>query len=110
MITKEELKSDVISQREELDLANTGIKREGEIDENASPVLIISGIRRSGKSTLMKQVIGRHKSANYFNFEDPRVIDFDIKDFERLQNVFEEVNGKVERYFFDEVQNVDGWE
>lgn len=109
MIPKEELRSYVKSQKEELDFKDLGIKREQEIDGNISHIIIISGIRRSGKSTLMKQIMSKQKNQNYFNFEDPRVIDFDIRDFQRLNEIFQEEN-KSGKYFFDEIQNINEWE
>ncbi len=69
---------------------------------------VISGIRRCGKSTLMKQLIqARYQKTAYFNFEDARVYGFEISDFPKL----DEVMGKdIEAYFFDEIQNVPDWE
>src|SRR3989344_7300154 len=110
MISEKDLKNCVKSQKEELDLIDVGIKRELEIDENVPHILVISGIRRAGKSTLLKQVIKRHKSFNYFNFEDPRAIGFEVNDFQKLKEIFYEENHKSDRTFFDEIQNVEGWE
>lgn len=69
---------------------------------------VITGIRRCGKSTLMKQIIATHYAhAAFFNFEDSRIFGFEIQDFQKL----DEMLGKgVDAYFFDEVQNVEGWE
>jgi len=60
---------------------------------------VISGIRRCGKSTLMKQLIqARYQKTAYFNFEDARVYGFEVSDFPKL----DEVMGKdIEAYFFD---------
>lgn len=71
-------------------------------------VEVISGIRRCGKSTLMDQLKNRYKSGTaYFNFEDPRVHDFEVTDFQKL----DEVMGTEKKiYFFDEIQNVPSWE
>ncbi len=69
---------------------------------------VISGIRRCGKSTLMKLLMRRYKkNIAYFNFEDPRVYDFDINDFAKLDEV---MGNKKSAYFFDEIQNVVSWE
>jgi predicted AAA+ superfamily ATPase len=75
--------------------------------------LVISGLRRSGKSTLLKQI---HKNfygnepVYYFNFEDERLIDFEVEDFNLLYETFIELFGKSQVFFFDEIQNVEGWE
>ncbi|MCX6257629.1 MAG: ATP-binding protein [Bacteroidia bacterium] len=69
---------------------------------------VISGIRRCGKSTLMKQILSTcYTNASYFNFEDSRVYGFNVKDFQKL----DEIMGKSrDAYFFDEIQNVASWE
>jgi predicted AAA+ superfamily ATPase len=73
-----------------------------------SHIEVISGIRRCGKSTLMKQIMLKHKKDSiFFNFEDPRVHDFDISDFQKLDEV---IGPSVKVYFFDEIQNVKSWE
>ena len=71
-------------------------------------VEVISGIRRCGKSTLMNQLKHRYKRGTaYFNFEDPRVHDFEITDFQKLDEV---MGTEKQIYFFDEIQNVPSWE
>ncbi len=72
--------------------------------------IVISGIRRCGKSTLLKQLMNTNKKFYYFNFEDPKVVSFELRDFERLDEVFVEEFGKCDYYFFDEIQNVEKWE
>jgi uncharacterized protein len=75
---------------------------------SSSQVEVISGIRRCGKSTLMEQLKHRYKSATaYFNFEDPRVHDFVVGDFQKLDEV---IGTETKVYFFDEIQNVPSWE
>lgn len=73
-----------------------------------SHIDVISGIRRCGKSTLLKLIMkGFNKKIAYFNFEDSRVFGFELGDFPKL----DEVMGKgVTAYFFDEIQNVPSWE
>jgi predicted AAA+ superfamily ATPase len=69
---------------------------------------VITGIRRSGKSTVLKQIIRRHfRKPAFFNFEDVRIFGFDIKDFPKLDSV---MPSNADAYCFDEIQNVDGWE
>ena len=71
-------------------------------------VLIITGIRRCGKSTLMQQLINKLQgSVAFFNFEDPRIFGFEISDFVKLDEVIGE---NTLYYFFDEIQNVNNWE
>jgi predicted AAA+ superfamily ATPase len=71
--------------------------------------LIVSGIRRCGKSTLLFQLLKeRYPDAIYMNFEDPRLYEFGSADFSRLDQVIHTIGGKV--LFFDEIQIIPEWE
>jgi predicted AAA+ superfamily ATPase len=71
--------------------------------------LIITGIRRCGKSTLLLQLLKtKMKNAFYLNFEDPRMATFETNDFERLSQ--EIIARKTKTLFFDEIQSVLNWE
>lgn len=80
-------------------------------------VLVIQGGRRCGKSTLLQQIM-EHFDLNpedcvFVNFEDPRLSDH--LDFNLLDRIIAFASGKnkeaTRRYFFfDEIQNVRGWE
>lgn len=74
--------------------------------------VVVSGIRRCGKSTLLNQVINDlyKNGVYYFNFEDERLIDFNVEDFNDLYEVFLELYGEKKVFFFDEIQNVPQWE
>ncbi|MFH0856346.1 MAG: ATP-binding protein [bacterium] len=72
-------------------------------------ITIISGVRRCGKSTLLLQFSKHFDKFYYFNFDDERLIDFDVSDFENLMLAFKKMyEGKV--IFLDEIQNIAGWE
>jgi predicted AAA+ superfamily ATPase len=69
---------------------------------------VISGIRRCGKSTLLRQLIlAKPRTTAYFNFEDARVHGFEVSDFPKLDEV---IGKNIDAYFFDEIQNVQDWE
>lgn len=74
--------------------------------------VVVSGVRRCGKSTLLNQIISAlyKKGGYYFNFEDERLVDFNVDDFNHLYEVFLELYGDKKVFFFDEVQNVPQWE
>lgn len=72
-------------------------------------VLIVSGVRRCGKSTLLHQLLQeKYKDALYVNFDDPRLFDMAISDFVNLDTIIEEKKYKV--LMFDEIQIISGWE
>lgn len=83
------------------------------VDENflkTKKVSVITGIRRCGKSTLLKQISKNYEKFFYLNFEDERLLNFESSDFNYLLEVFMEVYGKCKIIFFDEIQNIYGWE
>lgn len=112
MLLKETIRKVAELQLQEVSVLDQGIKRDilDSIDISSPMAVIISGVRRCGKSTLLKQIMKKNKSFNYFNFEDERALNFDISDFERLDEVFSELNPDAAYYFFDEIQNVAEWE
>ena len=72
-------------------------------------VIIISGIRRCGKSTLLAQIRKKH-SGYYLNFDDERLINFKVEDFKILEELFIELYGEKKMFYFDEIQNIPMWE
>ena len=67
---------------------------------------IITGIRRCGKSTLLLQLLkSKYTEVIYLNFEDIRLVAFNIEDFIRLQQEIDKRSIRV--LFFDEIQIVD---
>ena len=112
MILKDVLREIVRSQQEELARVESGIVRDTlkHIDTQLPHAAILSGIRRCGKSTLLRQLMKKIGPGYYFNFEDPRAIGFELSDFNKLNEVFREEIGDSTYYFFDEIQNVIQWE
>lgn len=109
MVLKLILETCVIDQRNQLMRTDLGVVRDSlqEIKLRKEFITIITGIRRSGKSTLMHQLIHQlDQDFAYFHFEDPRIFGFSVDDFPKL----EEVLGDTSYYFFDEIQNVPQWE
>lgn len=74
-------------------------------------ILIITGVRRSGKSVFLQQMRNKLQEQDFFfNFEDERLINFTVADFQTLQECFFELFGEQHTYYFDEIQNIKGWE
>ncbi|MFH1565007.1 MAG: ATP-binding protein [bacterium] len=73
-------------------------------------IIAISGVRRSGKSTLLKQIAKEYINYYYLNFEDERLLDFTYSDFNNLYEIFLSLHGEQKVFFFDEIQNIYGWE
>lgn len=89
--------------------------REYSFEENANYVL--TGMRRSGKSTLLYDIVQKLIAAGndwnqivYINFEDERLADFTINDFNDILGVAYELSNSKSYFFFDEIQNIEGWE
>lgn len=80
-------------------------------------IKVITGIRRSGKSTLLKQIIDELKSNGfteeeiiYINFEDIDM-SFIKNDMDLNEYIKKQIKTKGKYYlFFDEIQNVINWE
>ena len=114
MVSRELLRSVVIQQKGQIEKSGVYIERTilakvlDAFDDNR--VLIITGIRRCGKSTLLKQVMDTRTTCCYINFEDERLLAFRAEEFEDLNEVLIEVYGAADIYFFDEVQNIERFE
>ncbi|MBI2411423.1 MAG: ATP-binding protein [Candidatus Kerfeldbacteria bacterium] len=112
----ETLKEIILEQTEELQQMDSPlIEREqfSSVLKNAPlpHVVTIAGIRRCGKSTLLLQTMKRLQANSYYcNFEDERFVDFTVNDFNTLYEVFVQLHGEQNIFFFDEIQNIPGWE
>lgn len=116
MLTREQLKKVIIPQNIRFTKYEESVPRAilPEIRKLAATthVLIITGLRRAGKSTLLKQINETLYSSKstYLNFEDEKLLSFATEDFSAVHETFLELNDRVEVVFFDEIQNIDKWE
>lgn len=112
MIRKEDLRAIIREQHQTLLEDDQSMPREfhENPDFNSEQAMVITGVRRCGKSTVLKQLI-KQKSCNYFiTFEDIRLTDFELQDFIKVEDVFREEFGESTLFFYDEIQNIPGWE
>lgn len=118
MIRKEIIK-EIISGKQKMDLEFV-LPRDAKLDTDTGRIVSVTGIRRCGKTHLlmhtMKLLIeGKTDRSRlvYINFEDERLtaatedLDLVIRAYSELfpENKLEDVY-----FFFDEIQNVPGWE
>ena len=110
MVLKSEIEQAYLTQQEITNAKVDFVPRTylNKIIGKGSHIEVLSGIRRCGKSTLMKLLMQRiKKPIAYFNFEDARINGFEVNDFQKL----DEIIGKGKAaYFFDEIQNIASWE
>lgn len=78
---------------------------------------ILVGMRRAGKTTLMHKIVQDlikkgidWNQIIYINFEDERLREMTVDDLNNITIVANEMSDKKSYYFFDEIQNIDGWE
>ena len=114
MINTQDLKNIVIRQKEEIEKLDGTVRRDV-LDEilnwfGDNRVIILTGIRRCGKSTILRQIMKQKENFCYVNFEDERFLDFKAQDFEKLNEILIEIYNNPKIYFFDEIQNVDKFE
>lgn len=121
---KEKLKELIIEHKEKFLKKTELVKREIQKDIapllNQREIIIITGVRRGGKSSLMRLISNDliekydilQDNILYLNFEDERFTYFGINDFEQVYEIFLELYHPVGRkcFFLDEIQNVKGWE
>lgn len=113
MIKKTVLVEVIDFQQEKIEKSELGQKRHLLSKLNTKPdefALIISGIRRCGKSTLLSQYIVANikESYIYLNFDSAKLYAFELNDFQLLDEIITERNSKW--LIFDEIQIIEGWE
>jgi len=114
-MNKDRLKEIMLDQKEAFNSTKHLIRRNIPLEKytKTNQVVIISGIRRCGKSSLLRLIKEDMKLEAsdfcYFNFDDERIL-AEVSILEELFNLHIELYGKEPILFFDEIQNVDNWE
>lgn len=87
------------------------------LPQNDYPRRVFVGVRRSGKTFMLYQKIKERIAAGigwdkmlYINFEDDRLIEFSVADFDLILQCHAELYDARPMLFLDEVQVVEGWE
>ena len=110
MVTKDLLRQ-VIYEQHALN-EPLGVKRKIVQEQVYAPeVLVISGVRRCGKSVLLQQIRAEQTEQDYcLCFDDDRLLHFEVSDFQLMCDVFAEDFGIQKTFYLDEVQLIEGWE
>ena len=110
-----ELLKRVIYDHHEIIARASIVPREYHLEANVNYVL--TGLRRAGKSTMLYAIVQELIASGiswdeitYVNFEDERLGEFSREDFDDIVAVQSEMCGSHGYFFFDEIQNIDGWE
>jgi len=95
------------------------LPRDIEIPIKSGKIITLAGVRRCGKTSILYDIINRISAivdktkVIFINFEDER-LDFSTEELELILSSYAELypdNDLSECYFFfDEIQNVNGWE
>lgn len=72
-------------------------------------IVVVSGVRRAGKSTVLRQFAQKMDDWHYANFDDERLINFSVDDFQSMMVIFHK-RSLSKNIIIDEIQNVEGWE
>ena len=120
MLSKIDVKDLIYRNRELFFKKEDYIKRNIDFKKkiNSSMITIITGIRRCGKSVLLKLIkdyllskkLIIKENCYYLNFNDPFLSNINIKDiFEIFTTYFDEFPSKKKLIFIDEVQEIKDW-
>ncbi len=117
MIAKDQLKQTLLEQRKAILQKPLGIKRTilNVVERKARlpHIVVLTGLRRSGKSTLLRQIMkGQYddKDFYYLSFEDERLFGFKAEDFNVIYETLVELFGEKKTFFIDEIQNIVNFE
>jgi uncharacterized protein len=98
----------------------SSLKRNIELPVDSGTIISVIGVRRSGKTFLLYETIKRivendvpKKNILYINFEDERLM-LEQDQLDLILQAYQELYPKLDLakcyFFFDEIQNIRGWE
>ncbi len=105
------LETVINEQREEFNQIDISVQRDIDYKSymKSELIVVITGVRRSGKSTLLRQFAGKDKKFAYLNFDDERLLNFSVSDFSSLMLLWQK-HAPFKSIYLDEIQNVPQWE
>ena len=116
-MNKEYLKEILSNQRKQFLNKNKGVTREiltvVEQKLKLPHIMVITGIRRCGKSTLLRQIVSyflNNTDFYYINFEDERLLNFKAEEFNAIYETLIELYGQKKTFLIDEIQNAEKFE
>ena len=111
MIDLRSLEEVIVDQFEAFSAKESGLPRVIDVQQiiASTQIVVISGVRRSGKSTLLRQIASKLTDYHYINFDDERLISFDVADFNQLLLAWNK-RSPSKNILIDEIQNVQSWE
>lgn len=112
---KSALRQTIIDQQKILDFDEQYVPRDIPLESllQSEEIIVLSGIRRCGKSTILTQLSkildGKFL---YINFDDIRFSDFNQENFQHIYEIMGELFGPDAHVILllDEIQNIHGWE
>jgi len=118
---KKETLKNVIAEFHETEIPEVIERKIVDVDINVRKIVSIIGPRRCGKTYylyhLMKTLIHQgveKKRLLYINFEDERILPFDMREFQLIPEAYyeryPENKGRENYLFLDEIQNIENWE
>ena len=95
--------------------------RELELPVNSGQMITVTGVRRCGKSSMMKIVANKLIASGvppqkilWINFDDERLYGLTVDELDDViqayREMFPEIDLSTVYIFFDEIQTVDNWE
>lgn len=117
MISKTALKDIIVSNDQfiQQQVEDIVVRKDIVLPGALKKAVVFYGVRRSGKTFILFDLFKKYRDrALYIDFEDERLAEFNVGDFEKLREAFLELKpdliGKELSFFLDEVQNIEGWE
>lgn len=98
----------VIDENNATQVKSNTIERDAEIQRPSRFVTVITGVRRCGKSFLLRQSMLSVKRKIFLNFEDIRLDGFVFSDFNKVEKIA--LDEGIKYLVFEEIQSIEGWE